>query len=244
MRNQAGIEKYAAGTNSSPEHASDFQNREKSNLAPLDSPAPKKKQKPERIKWILEEYKQVMTAFYQALNEPKNNTKRTDEIWRKEAGKHRPYTDTNKLANVRRDIMNKKRLTEAEIEDIKKTVGKQTKTEKPKPEDVVIKMENLTPEQIQNTIKHIRQGKEVHQQNQYPEMEQPQENTRDMPEEKEELDAETKEMKEGILRQIIQIKNIDIEDRQKLCKIRSDKKARKLIDRAKKAAKEIMNEKH
>ena len=46
-------------------------------------------------------------------------------------------------------------------------------------------------------------------------MEQPQENARDMPEEREELDAETKEMKEEILRQIYQIKNIDIEDRQK-----------------------------
>ena len=49
-------------------------------------------------------------------------------------------------------------------------------------------------------------------------------------------------MKEEILRQIIQIKDIDIEDRQKLCKIKSDKKTQKLIDRAKKAAKEIMNE--
>ena len=58
-----------------------------------------------------------------------------------------------------------------------------------------------------------------------------------MSEEKEEIDTETKEMKEEILRQIIQIKNIDIEDRQKLCKIRSDKKAQKL-----KAGKEIMNE--
>ena len=48
-------------------------------------------------------------------------------------------------------------------------------------------------------------------------------------------------MKEEILRQIIQSKNIDIEDRQKLCKIRSDKKARK-VKKAKKAAKEIMNE--
>ena len=46
-----------------------------------------------------------------------------------------------------------------------------------------------------------------------------------MQEEKEELDAETKEMEEEILRQIIQIKNVDIKDRQKLCKIRSDKKA-------------------
>ena len=103
-------------------------------------------------------------------------------------------------------------------------------------------MENLTLEQIENTIKQIRQGKEINQQNQNPEMEQPQENTRDMSEEREELGAETKEMKEEILRQIIQLKNTDIEDRQKLCKIRSDKKVRKLIDRAKKAAKEIMNE--
>ena len=38
-----------------------------------------------------------------------------------------------------------------------------------------------------------------------------------MPEEREELDAETKKMKEEILRQIIQMKSIDIEDRQKLC---------------------------
>ena len=102
-------------------------------------------------------------------------------------------------------------------------------------------MENLILEKIENTIKQVRQGKEVDQQNQNPEMEQPQENTRDMAEEMEELDAETKEMKEQILRQISQVKNIDIEDRQKLCKMRSDKKARNIIDRAK-AVKEIMNE--
>ena len=81
--------------------------------------------------------------------------------------------NANKLANVRRDKMNKKRLTEAEIEDIKKTVRKQTKTEKPKPEDVAEKMENLTTEQTENTIKQIIQGKQVNQQNQNPEMEQP-----------------------------------------------------------------------
>ena len=79
-------------------------------------------------------------------------------------------------------------------------------------------MENLTPEQIENTIKQIRQGKEVNRQNQTPEMEQLQENTRDMPEEREELDAETKKMKEEMLRQIIQFKIIDIEDRQNYAK--------------------------
>ena len=79
-------------------------------------------------------------------------------------------------------------------------------------------MENLTPEQIENTIKQIRQGKEVNRQNQTPEMEQLQENTRDMPEEREELDAETKEIKQEMLRQIIQFKIIDIEDRQNCAK--------------------------
>ena len=57
-------------------------------------------------------------------------------------------------------------------------------------------MENLTSVQIENTIKQIRQGKEVNQQNQNPEMQQPQESARNMLEEREELDAETKEMKE------------------------------------------------
>ena len=47
-----------------------------------------------------------------------------------------------------------------------------------------------------------------------------------MREKRKELDVETKKMKEEILRQIILLKNIDIKDRQKLCKIRSDKKAK------------------
>ena len=62
--------------------------------------------------------------------------------------------------------MNKKRITEV----IRKILRKQT--EKTKSEDVPVKMENLTPEQIKNTsIKQIRQGKEVNQQNQNSEME-------------------------------------------------------------------------
>ena len=63
-----------------------------------------------------------------------------------------------------------------------------------------------------------------------------------MREKRKELDVETKKMKEKILRQIILLKNIDIKDRQKLCKIRSDKKAQKLLDGAKKASQEIMNQ--
>ena len=62
IMNQAGIKTYAAGTNSFPQNSSGSQNR--------DSPSPKKKQKPKRIKWTRGEYKQVMSAsFYQALIE-------------------------------------------------------------------------------------------------------------------------------------------------------------------------------
>ena len=43
---------------------------------------------------------------------------------------------------------------------------------------------------------------EVNQQNQKPKMKQSQENERDMPDEREEIDAETREMKEEILSQI------------------------------------------
>ena len=101
MRIHAGIAKYAAGTNSSTEHPSCPLNREKPNLGPMDSPSPKKKQKPNRIKWTRDVYKQVMAAFYQALNKPKNNnTKRRYEIWRKKVSEQRPYIDANKLANL------------------------------------------------------------------------------------------------------------------------------------------------
>ena len=48
--------------------------------------------------------------------------------------------------------------------------------------------------------------------------------SKDMPEKREELQAEKKEMKQEILRQVIQLKIMDIKHRQKLWKIRSDRK--------------------
>ena len=53
-----------------------------------------------------------MIVFDQALNEAKNdNTKRTYETCRKEVDERRPYIDANKLVNVRRHIMNKKKTS-------------------------------------------------------------------------------------------------------------------------------------
>ena len=117
VKNQAEVEKYVTGTNSFPEYSSEQQNRENPNLGPLDPPSHKNISKVKRIKWTREEYKEVMTAFYQALKEPKDNTaKQTYELWRQKVGEHRSYIDANKLANVRLIIIEIKnqRLTAAE----------------------------------------------------------------------------------------------------------------------------------
>ena len=74
MRNQAEAVKYVTGTNSSPEYPSEPQNQENPNLCSLDPPSHKNISKVKRIKWTREEYKEVMTAFYQALKERKDNT--------------------------------------------------------------------------------------------------------------------------------------------------------------------------
>ena len=130
MRNQAEAVKYVTGTNSSHEYPSEPQNQENPNLYSLDPPSHKNISKAKRIKWTREEYKEVMTAFYQALKEPKDNTaKQTYELWRQKVGEHRSYIDANKLANVRRDIMKNNRLTAAEIEKIKIKIRQPINTE-------------------------------------------------------------------------------------------------------------------
>ena len=72
-----------------------------------------------------------MTTFYQALKEPKDNTaQQTYELLKQKVGEHRSYIDANKLANVKRDIMNKNRLTAAEIEEIKMKIRQLINTKK------------------------------------------------------------------------------------------------------------------
>ena len=75
-----------------------------------------------RKKWTREDYKDVMYAFYFALEKPSqgSTTKRTYVIWKnKQKDNERDYIDANGLANVRRDIMRNHRLTQAEIAHIK-----------------------------------------------------------------------------------------------------------------------------
>lgn len=59
-----------------------------------------------------------MAAYYDAILSP-SETSATDETWRHKNATKRPYLDASKLANVRRNIIRNKHLTDAELDDIR-----------------------------------------------------------------------------------------------------------------------------
>jgi hypothetical protein len=77
-----------------------------------------------RQKWSRDEYKAVMAAYSTATLYPKesSSTQETYNNWRNQHPDSRSYIDMNKLANTRRDIVKNKRLTEAELHDIRQQV--------------------------------------------------------------------------------------------------------------------------
>ena len=99
--------------------------------------------------------------------------------------------------------------------------------------EAVLIMENLDNREIEHMINKIRKGEKVIQQK--GEAEKTEHKIY-------EFEPETKEIKEEVLRKIHQIKYIKIEETEKLCKIRSDKKVKILIYRTKIATKEILCE--
>ena len=74
-----------------------------------------------------EEYKEILYCFYYALENPSKTctTKRTYKLWRERSKTQGEYIDPNKLANVRRDVLHKKGIAEAEISEIKEEVREQ-----------------------------------------------------------------------------------------------------------------------
>ena len=104
-----------------------------------------------------------MIAFYQGLKKLEDNTtKQTCELWRQKVGEPRSYTDANNVADVRRDIMKKNRLTAAKIEEIKTKIRQPINTEQQNPEDARVRLENLSPEEVEQ----VKQGNEINNINQ------------------------------------------------------------------------------
>ena len=71
----------------------------------------KTQNKRKRQKWSIEEFKEILYCFYYALENPSKTrtAERTYKSWRERNKIEREYIDTNKLANVRRYVLHKKR---------------------------------------------------------------------------------------------------------------------------------------
>ena len=188
----------------------------------------RKSSKGTRQKWTREEYKQVMEVFYKATNNPSetNTTKAAYNIWRLQNPTERPNLDANKLANVRRDIIKSKRLTEMELETIRANVRQATST----PEEL-----NRSRSGIEYTDKQEMVEANVD------------ENTHTLPGSagRTQKPTETKPdesmitMKNDILRKWETVKYQEMTERPLLPKIKKDRHAHDAIDTANKAIKGI-----
>ena len=140
------------------------QNRENPTSDPPGSPTLSRNQgKTKYISWTREEYREVMYCFYfsgtlsvSTFQKPqKNHTDNTYNMWRNRNKDIREYLDTNKLANVRRDIMNKNHLTNAELNELKLKVQNYFRQEEMNNDESQIgfkedeRMENVDDERIE-----------------------------------------------------------------------------------------------
>ena len=214
MVNQVEVEKCTTGTNSSnPQALESFQDENATQIGHLDSRSTNQILKKPRQKWTSEECKQGMIAYYQALEQPsdKNTTYRAYEIWRKDNVDYRANIDANKLANVRRNIVKNKRLTDMELERIRVDVRK----EQQPPLATVV--DNGT-----NTVNVAREDDSV-----------PciiEENVENLPHSgQNEVQKLVLDLINQILEKWEEVKFIEIADRAKLLNINKDRKAKELL---------------
>ena len=221
-RNQAGIEKYATGTNSPQNKVPEENHAEDTPQGGLLTANTENPSEQTRKKRTRDEYKEIMEAYYTSTINPSetNTTVETYNIWRRQNPTKRTYLDANKLANVRRDIIKSKRLTDMELDEIKARVTQA---------DITGSSEEL-PEaheeaQIDTTI---TEGGE-------PTASEQNANSID-------VDEKVQQMKADILIKLETVKNQPIGQRLSLPKIRTDLHVRDAINIANEAIKKIKEE--
>ena len=97
--------------------------------------------------WI--SYDSILPSIYRTKRQHDKTNLSPGEI---KVGEHRSCVDANKLANIRRDIMKKNRLTAVEIEEMEMKVRQPINTKQWNPEDGKVRLKNITSEQVENTI--------------------------------------------------------------------------------------------
>ena len=160
-----------------------------------------------------------MRAFYTTEKIPITNlTEKSLREWRKVVGNHvRENVDSNKLANVRRDIIRNKRLTDAEIDQIRTQIrNEENVTSDEEEEQHFIENMNLEPivlipqlnmNEVQNRIAEVRNASIN---DEYPES---QDNFT------EQYSEEIEEARLDILREFSRIEHQDFSERDPLPKI-------------------------
>ena len=160
--------KCATGINSSEDDLPGNQNQDIRHHEPVVIP-PYKPPKAKRTRWSKEEYKTVLRAFYTAQKNPITNlTEQTFIEWGKVVGNDvRENIDSNKLANVRCDIIRNKRLTDAEIDQIRTQIRTEENVTSDEEEEEHHFIENMNLEpivlipqlnmnEVQNRIAEVR----------------------------------------------------------------------------------------
>ena len=223
-RDQAVFEKSSSGTNSA-------QNADKDNHAediPQRGPDQAQQQRliQTRNKWIREEYKKVIEAYYTALNHPTTSiTTAAYDIWRKNNPLSRPNMDANKLANTRRDIIKNKRLTDIELQAIKNNITNN---------------QNETLRNSQSDRNDANEQDEVITADNPEDQPAEQEQIKDDEENIDEQDQEVEEMITNIMRKWEIVKETAIDERPELPKVNNyNKNTKAVIELANKALQKI-----
>ena len=117
-------------------------------------------------KWTREDYIEVMFCYYKAKADPKKGvTKDTYRIWRGRNPNDRPDLTDNALMNQRRYIERQNKLTEIEIDDIKRRVESGVIIQKSQAEsavaDVLVEKTNSPHEERNQDHVEPSQGEEI-----------------------------------------------------------------------------------
>ena len=244
--NQAEVEKSATGTDFS-QSLDSHQNRDQPNPELPRTTTQVSRKKITRTKWTREEYKEVLFAFYCALNEPsgRNITEATFNIWKRHSKNPREYLDCNKLANVRRDILKNNRLTDAEKEVIKNKALFEVQSNGREMDDSQnLTVTDVSDNQRDETTDHCKREdiREVLNNVENQNQEEANGNGNCDLNFIEQNETVIGQMRSDILREYTKIRNIEMKDRQSLVKVKSNKQALKQIKIANYAMKEILEE--
>ena len=113
--------------------------------------------------------------------------------------------------------MKNNRLTGTEIEEIKIKIRQPINPKRQNSEDTIVRLENLAPEQVENTIGQVRQGSDINNINQPSQQEEQFEENEIFVVENKERNGE---IKTEMLEEFFKTQNMNIKEQEPLLKLK------------------------